>query len=199
MSHGHRTTYCVRPLWPEGVFLLFALSVGASTLTFIRHDPVTALSVGAAMGVLGLVISWVIVRDWATVTISAQEVHVRTWLVDRRFPIGEVTRVLVHRAWKPLLPNEVDLVIRGFRRVTILRYIAFGRSSLAETKALAQNLGVPLMDGMGAQMRASRLAPLRWRARGDEWLYTLLCFVLPIAGLTTLAVAASLFGGIVLR
>ena len=35
--------------------------------------------------------------------------------------------------------------------------------------------------------------------QADEWLYILLCFVLPIAGLTTLGVAVSLFGGIVLR
>lgn len=138
----------------------------------------------AAFGALG----W---RSWVDMRLDGDALHLTQGRRARTLPARSVRNVRIVRARRPLLPTTVQLLVPGERPIPVARYSLFGRGVLQQAQALGAALGVPVTDPGGAQLSGSRLAPLRWRAAGDEWAYALL-FIVPGLLLLVLGVASQL-------
>jgi len=179
-----KENYRIRP-WFEGGVVIFALILGGMSLTFFHHDPQTSILMLLIMTIFGGGFAWIGIRTWNSIYIIDNELRVQTFSTEHLFSTGDVASIRVCRASKIFMFNEIELVIRGYRCVTLMRYIGFGRSILIEARSLAERLDVPLIDRGGERLQMSRLAPLRWRAKGDEWAFQL-CICLPVILLSVL-------------
>ena len=186
---GMTLVFRVRP-WFEGVAVAISVFMGGAALAIISHKPLTALwALPLALVLFGL-FGWLGLKAWCTSWVTAEGIRVKGFRSERVFSPGDVDSLRVLRASK-IFSNQVSLHLRGHPPVLLFRYVAFGRLPLDQSRALAATFGVPFIDPEGEKMAGSRLAPLRWRARGDEWAY-LLCISTPAIALLVIGVLVSL-------
>ena len=172
-----RHDYRLRP-WFEGGIAIITFSLAGMSLTFFRHDPQTSIFMLLLMTVTGGFFAWFGIQEWNSVQIMDNKLRVQTFSKEHIFSTGDVACIRICRAMKLFMFNNIELVIPGYRRLIVMRYIGFGRKILIKTYSLAERLEVPVIDRERERLKTSRLAPLRWRAKGDDWAY-LLCISLP--------------------
>lgn len=175
-----KRSYRLRP-WFEAGIAMSTFALAGISLTFFHHDPQTSIYMLFIMTGTGSIFAWFGIREWNSVHIMDKELRVQSFSEENIFAIHDVECIRICRAVKLFMFNNVELVIPGFRRLTVMRYIGFGRKILQESHSLAEMLDVPLIDKERARLQKSRLVLLRWRANGDDWAYllsiSLLCFV----------------------
>lgn len=145
--------------------------MGVMPIAFMHHDPVTAFWVIGLMSPLCILFAWFARRTWSVVRVFEERVERKHARGEETLPRDQVRAVVITRAFKPWLPNELNLALEDGRSITVDRYFLFGRRNLRSARSLASRLGVTLRDPQGDALRESRFAPFRWRGRGDDWAY----------------------------
>jgi hypothetical protein len=180
----------VRP-WMEWGIALPSLGMTLLSLTLLPERADVGLPMAGLFVLVAAAFGWLGWQTWVDVVVEGAQIHLRRGGKLRTLPSASVRAVQIRRARSPLLPTTVYLRVPGERLIPVARYALRGRGVLARAEALQAALGVPLLDPVGAQLRGSRLAPLRWRAAGDEWAY-LLCLVMLALPLLVAGVVAQL-------